>query len=204
MFLSLSARRRRESNLSFQRFLSLREDWQRRRKKKDFGGEGKEREAKPNWFAVNAETPGEKWWGIVKGKAVHIALLEVEENTAQQHLLLQLNVSEVTSTKRMPPEGGENKQSVRTSWQLEKNNRTIKQYHWEHWMAAPASSSSLFKACRKNNKRCYKEKTNLRQSEQQWDWPEGIVVRAGFLKLREHIGASRSSWLYRHAFCLQK
>jgi len=67
----------------------------------------------------------------------------------------------------MPPEGGENKQNVRTSWQLEKNNHTIKQHHWEHWTPAPASSSSLFRACQKNNKRCYKEKTNLRQSEQQ-------------------------------------
>lgn len=162
------------------------------------------REAESNWVAMNAEKPDEKWWGIVKEKASYTALLEVEEKAAQQHWLLQLNVSEVTSTKRMPPEGEENKQSVRTSWQLEKNNRTIKQHHWEHWTAAPASSSSLFKACQKNNKRCYKEKTNLRQSEHQWDWPEGIAVGAGFLKLCEHLGTCRHGWLWRHAFCLQR
>lgn len=102
----------------------------------------------------------------------------------------------------MPPEGGENKQRVRTSWQLEKNNHTIKQHHWEYSMAVPASSSSLFKACQKNNKRCYKDKTNLRQSEKKCDWPEGIAVVAGILKLYEHLGACRSSWLWRHVFCL--
>jgi len=42
---------------------------------------------------------------MVKEKGGYTASLEVEEKAAQQHLLLQLNVSEVTSTKRMPPEG---------------------------------------------------------------------------------------------------
>lgn len=92
--------------------------------------------------------------------------------------------------------GGGNKKSVRTSWQLEKNRRAIKQHHWEHWMAAPASSSSLFKVCRKNNIRCYEEKTNLRQSEQQWDWPERRVVGTGFLKLCERLRACRSDCLF--------
>lgn len=53
-------------------------------------------------------------------KAGSTAPLEEEKEAAQQHSLLHLNVSKVASTKRMPPEGGENKQSVRTSWQLEK------------------------------------------------------------------------------------
>lgn len=68
--------------------------------------EGKGREAKSNCVAVNAEKQDEKWWGMVKEKAGHTAPLEVEEKADQQHLLLQLNVSEVTSTRRMPPEGG--------------------------------------------------------------------------------------------------
>lgn len=175
----LSAQLRRESSLFLPEFLKPKERSAERRKILDEEGKGRE--------AVRSE----KRWGTVKEKAGYTAPPEVEEKAAQQHLLLQLNVSEVTSTKRMPPEGGENKQSVRTSWQLEKNNLTIKQHHWEHWTAAPASSSSLFKACQKNNKRCYKEKTNLRQSGQRWNWPEGIAVRTGFLKLCEHLGACR-------------
>lgn len=72
---------------------------------------------------MHAEEPGEEWWDTVKEKAGSTAPVEEEERAAQQRSPLHLNVSKVASTKRMPPEGGENKQSVRTSWQLEKKQR---------------------------------------------------------------------------------
>lgn len=55
---------------------------------------------------MNAEKQDEKWWVTVKEKAGHTASLEVEEKADQQHLLLQLSVSKITSTRRMPPEVG--------------------------------------------------------------------------------------------------
>lgn len=83
--------------------------------------EGGGTEAKSIWVALYAGGPGEEWWGTAREKAgSSTAPVEEEERAAQQHSLLHLNVSKVASTKRMPPEGGENKQSVRTSWQLEK------------------------------------------------------------------------------------
>lgn len=49
----------------------------REERRKILDGEGKGREAKSNWVAVNAEKQGEKQWGTVKEKAGHTAPLEV-------------------------------------------------------------------------------------------------------------------------------
>lgn len=135
-------------------------------------------------------------------KAGSTAPLEEEEKAAQQHSLLHLNVSKVASTKRMPPEGGENKQSVRTSWQLEKKQTVQLNSTTGSTGRLPLPPHRHYS---RPVKRIIKGAIKRRQiSEQQWDWPEGRAGRAGLLQLCEHLGARRGGWLWRHAFCLQR
>lgn len=74
--VSVSTKERRIKCFPSRNFEAWGKISRREERRKTLDGEGKGREDKSNWVAVNAEKLGENQWGMVKEKAGHTAPLE--------------------------------------------------------------------------------------------------------------------------------